>query len=70
MDIDPFAMQVSVYGALFTLIETNRGGQDGRQGLLRGQEEGYVPFFVQGGTATLVSRFEPSGESGDFSPRP
>lgn len=25
MDIDPFAMQVSVYGALFTLIDTNRG---------------------------------------------
>lgn len=70
MDIDHFAMQVSVYGALFTLIETNRGGQHGRLDLLRGQEEGYVPFFVQGGTATLVSRFEPSGESGDLSPRP
>lgn len=48
MDIDPFAMQVSVYGALFTLIDTNRGGQHGRLDLLRGQEEGYIPFSVRG----------------------
>lgn len=61
MDIDPFAMQVSVYRALFTLIETNRGGQHGRLGQLRGQEEGYIPFSVRDGIATLVSRYEPCG---------
>lgn len=51
MDIDPFATQVSVYGALLTLIETNRGGQHGRLGQLRGQEEGYIPFCVRGAIA-------------------
>lgn len=49
MDIEPFAMRVSVYGALFTLIETNRGGQHGRRGQLRGQEEGYIPLSDRGG---------------------
>lgn len=61
MDIDPFAMRVSVYGALFTLIETNRGAQRGMLGQLRGQEEGYIPFCVRGVIATLVSRYEPCG---------